>query len=63
MGPDSVGPFVLVDISTEPFQLYLYRLVAENSAGVSIGPASNFTTPQAGECVSVGVGAWPWVHE
>ena len=42
-------PLVLVDINTEPFTTYKYRVVAENSAGVDVGPAANITTPEAGE--------------
>lgn len=40
----------LVDIDTEPFTTYEYRIVAENSAGVGTGPVANFTTPEAGKC-------------
>ena len=39
-----------VDIDTEPFTTYEYRIVAENSAGVASGQAANFTTPEAGRC-------------
>ena len=38
----------VVDINTEPFTTYDYHVVAENSAGVGVGPAANFTTPEAG---------------
>lgn len=39
----------LVDIDTEPFTAYDYRVVAENSAGSASGPAANLTTPEAGQ--------------
>lgn len=32
-----------------PFTSYLYRIIAENSAGISIGPYANVTTREAGE--------------
>ena len=48
-------PLVLVDINTEPFTTYDYRVVAENSAGVGVGPVANFTTPESGGFNDVGL--------
>lgn len=44
----SAAARVLVDINTEPFTTYEYRVVAENSAGFTVGPSANYTTPEAG---------------
>ena len=37
----------LLDLSALPFTTYVYRIVVENGAGESVGPYTNFTTPQA----------------
>ena len=42
---------VFVDTSTLPFTGYKYRIVAENGAGLATGPATEFTTPEAGKRV------------
>ena len=38
----------LADTAAVPFTSYGYRVVAENSVGFAVGPATEFTTPEAG---------------
>ena len=42
---------VFADTNTLPFTSYEYRIVAENGAGMTAGPATEFTTPEAGKRV------------
>lgn len=44
----SASSLTVGDITTEPFTVYAYRALAENSAGVAVSPFSIFLTPEAG---------------
>ena len=43
---------VFVDTNILPFTTYEYRIVVVNGAGSTTGPSANFTTPEAGNCLS-----------
>ena len=44
----SESNLVVSDVSTDPFILYLYRVIAENGAGSVASSYFDFLTPEAG---------------
>jgi usherin len=46
--PGSTPSLVIGDQTTTPFTLYLYRVIAENSAGSEASPFNEFLTLEAG---------------